>query len=105
MLDNTLVVWMGDFGRTPTVGKQGGRDHYPRAWTTALAGAGLKVGQAIGRTDKQGGSVENRPVSAIDFMATICSALDIDFNKNFYTRDGRPMRIVDKGEKVVRELF
>jgi uncharacterized protein (DUF1501 family) len=105
MLDSTLVVWMGDFGRTPTQGKQGGRDHYPRAWTTALAGAGIKAGQTVGRTDKQGGTVENRSISAIDFMATICSALDIDYNKNLYTRDGRPMRIVDKNEKVVKELF
>ncbi|OAI55155.1 hypothetical protein AYO44_00120 [Planctomycetaceae bacterium SCGC AG-212-F19] len=105
MLNDTLVVWMGDFGRTPTVGKQGGRDHYPRAWTTALAGAGLNTGQTVGRTDKQGGTVEDRPTSAIDFMATVCSALGIDYNKNFYTRDGRPMRIVDKGEKVVSQLF
>ena len=105
LLDSTLVVWMGDFGRTPTVGKQGGRDHFPRAWTTALAGAGLKTGQAIGRTDKQGGTVEDHPISAIDFMATICSALGIDGNKNFTTRDGRPIRIVDKGEKVIKELF
>jgi hypothetical protein len=105
MLQDTLVVWMGDFGRTPTVGKQGGRDHYPRAWSTALAGAGIKAGQAIGRTDKQGATVEDRPVNAIDFMATICSALGIDYTKNFYTRDGRPMRIVDKNEKVVSQLF
>src|SRR5207248_633850 len=62
LLDSTLVIWMGDFGRTPTVGKKGGRDHYPRAWTSILAGAGLKTGQVIGRTDKQGGSVEDRPV-------------------------------------------
>lgn len=105
MLQDTLVVWMGDFGRTPTVGKQGGRDHYPRAWTTALAGAGIKAGQAVGRTDKQGATVEDRPVNAIDFMATVCSALGIDYTKNFYTRDGRPMRIVDKNEKVVSQLF
>jgi hypothetical protein len=70
-----------------------------------LAGAGIKAGQTVGRTDKQGGTVENRSISAIDFMATICSALDIDYNKNLYTRDGRPMRIVDKNEKVVKELF
>jgi hypothetical protein len=105
LLDTTLVAWMGDFGRTPTVGKQGGRDHYPRAWSAALAGAGIKAGQAIGRTDKNGGTVEDRPVSAIDFMATVCAALGIDYNKNFYSRDGRPMRIVDKGEKVITQLF
>lgn len=105
MLDTTLVVWMGDFGRTPHVGKQGGRDHYPRAWTSVLAGAGIKAGQAVGRTDKDGGTVEEGRVTAVDFMATVCTALGIDYKKNFYSRDGRPMRIVDKNEKVVKELF
>jgi uncharacterized protein (DUF1501 family) len=105
LFDSTLVVWMGDFGRTPTVGKQGGRDHYPRAWSAALAGAGIKTGLTVGRTDKQGGTVEDRPTSAIDLMATICSALGIDYNKNLYSRDGRPMRIVDKNEKVIKELL
>jgi uncharacterized protein (DUF1501 family) len=105
LLETTLVVWMGDFGRTPHVGKQGGRDHYPRAWTSVVAGAGIKAGQAVGRTDNQGGTVEEGRVSAVDFMATVCTALGIDYKKNFYSRDGRPMRIVDKNEKVVKELF
>ena len=104
MLDETLIVWMGDFGRTPTVGKQGGRDHFPKAWTTALAGGGIKTGQAIGRTDAQGGTVETGMVSAVDFMATICKALGINYEKNLYAGN-RPMRVVDKGEKVVKELF
>lgn len=105
LLDSTLVVWMGDFGRTPHVGKQGGRDHYPRAWSTVLAGGGIKAGQVVGRTDRDGANVEERPVSAVDFLATICQALDIDYEKNFYTKDGRPMRTVPKGEKVIAELF
>ncbi|HTK74821.1 MAG TPA: DUF1501 domain-containing protein [Gemmataceae bacterium] len=105
LLDSTLVIWMGDFGRTPHVGKQGGRDHYPRAWTSLLAGAGLKTGQVIGATDKDGAAVVERPVTAIDLMSTVCQALDIDYKKEFHTRDGRPIRTVDKGEKVVKELF
>jgi uncharacterized protein (DUF1501 family) len=104
-LDDTLVIWMGDFGRTPHVGKQGGRDHYPKAWTTLLAGGGLKTGQAVGRTDKAGGTVEDGKVSGIDFMATVCQALGIDAEKDFTTPGGRPMRVVDKGAKVVNELF
>ncbi len=104
-LDDTLVVWMGDFGRTPHVGKQGGRDHYPKAWTTLLAGGGIKTGQAVGRTDKAGGTVEEGRVTAIDFMATVCTALGIDYTKEFTTPSGRPMRTVDKNEKVVKELF
>jgi hypothetical protein len=105
LLETTLVIWMGEFGRTPTVGKQGGRDHYPRAWTTVLAGAGLKGGVTVGRTDNQGAEVVERPVSAIDFLATVCQALEIDYERNFHTRDGRPMRTVAKGEKVIKELF
>ncbi|MDB5391208.1 MAG: hypothetical protein JWM11_6854 [Planctomycetaceae bacterium] len=105
LLDSTLVIWMGEFGRTPTVGKRGGRDHYPRAWTSVMAGGGLKLGQAIGRTDKQGGTVEEGKVTAVDFMATVCKALEIDYTKEFHTAAGRPMRVVDKGEKVVSELF
>ena len=96
-----MKIIVVEFGRSPVKGD----GHYARAWTTVLAGAGIKAGQAIGRTDKQGATVEDRPVTAVDFMATICSALGIDYNKNFYTRDGRPMRIVDKNEKVVNQLF
>src|SRR5207237_360933 len=90
LLETTLVVWMGDFGRTPHIGKKGGRDHYPRAWTTAMAGAGIKGGQVISKTDKQGATVEGRTISAVDFMGTVCTALNIDYNKNFYARTGRP---------------
>ncbi|NQW47284.1 MAG: DUF1501 domain-containing protein, partial [Planctomycetes bacterium] len=105
LLDSTLVVWMGDFGRMPFVGKQGGRDHYPRAWSTVLAGGGLKTGQVIGRTDKAGGIVEDRPIGAIDFMATVCTALGIDYTADFTTPGGRPVRTVDKGEKLITELL
>ena len=105
LLETTLVIWMGEFGRTPTVGKQGGRDHYPRAWTTVLAGAGIKAGQVVGKTDKEGATVSDRPINAVDFMATVCKALGIDYAKNLYTRDHRPMRIVDKNEKLIDQLF
>jgi uncharacterized protein (DUF1501 family) len=105
MLDDTLVIWMGDFGRTPHTGKQGGRDHYPRAWTTVLAGGGIKTGQAVGKTDKDGGEVVDGKVSAVDFMATVCQALGINYEKHLYANGNRPMRVVDKGEKVVKALF
>jgi uncharacterized protein (DUF1501 family) len=104
LLETTLVVWMGEFGRTPFIGKKGGRDHYPQAWTTLLAGGGLRTGQVVGRTDKQGAAVEERKTTAIDFLATVCKALDIDYTQEFHTR-GRPIRIVAKGEQVVREVF
>lgn len=105
MLNDTLVVWMGDFGRTPNVGKQGGRDHYPRAWTSVLAGGGIKTGQTVGKTDKNGASVTERPITAVDFMATVCKAMGIDYTKDLYSRDGRPMRVVNKGEKLITEVF
>lgn len=104
MLDDTLIVWMGDFGRDPHV-KNGGRGHYPKAWSSVLAGGGLKTGQVIGNTNKTGAGVENRPVNVKDFMATICLALNIDINKEFVTRTGRPMRAVDKGENPIKELL
>lgn len=104
MLDNTLIISIGPFGRTPTLGKQGGRDHFPRAWTTMLAGGGTG-GQVIGSTSKQGTDVVDRPISAVDFMSTVCTVLDIDYKKEFHTREGRPIRPVDKGEKLISELM
>jgi hypothetical protein len=104
MLDSTLVVWMGDFGRTPEI-KGGGRGHYPRAWTTVLAGGGLRTGQTVGRTDRNGANVEDRKVSVMDLLATVCKALGVDYTKNFTTRSNRPIRIVDKGERPIAELF
>jgi uncharacterized protein (DUF1501 family) len=101
LLDNTLVIWMGEFGRSP--GK--GTNHYPRAWSTVLSGGGLKTGQVIGRTDKGGGSVEDKKVGVTDFMATVCKALGIDPEKQIVSKSNRPFRIVDKGAKIVSDLF
>lgn len=108
MLDDTLVIWMGEFGRTPRIntrGPQPGRDHYPRAWSSVMFGGGIRGGQVIGRTDREGAVVEERPVSTIDFMATVCSALGIDFTKFNQTHIGRPVRIVDRGANPIRELL
>jgi uncharacterized protein (DUF1501 family) len=104
MLNDTLVVWMGDFGRTPEV-KAGGRGHYPKAWTTILAGGRLKTGGVVGKTDERGASIVDRKVGVNDFLATICRAVGVDCTKEFTTRTGRPIRIVDKGEKPITELF
>ena len=105
MLDSTLVICMSEFGRSP--GREGvdGREHYARAWTSVLAGGGLKTGQTVGKTDKQGGEVIERPIATVDFLATVCRALDIDYTREFKTGDGRPMRIVDKDEKIIHEVF
>ena len=108
LLDETLVIWMGEFGRTPKINTRGdkpGRDHYPRAWSTVMVGGGIRGGQVVGKTDKEGGTVVDRPINALDFMATVCTALGIDHTKQNTTSNNRPIRIVDKGSKVVKELF
>src|SRR5262249_43377209 len=86
LLETTLVIWMGEFGRSP--GK--GTNHYPRAWSTVLAGAGIKASQVVGATDKGGGTVAERPINTKDFMATVCKALGIDHNKQIIARNSRP---------------
>src|SRR5262249_29873265 len=104
LLESTLVIWMGEFGRTPQITtKDGtpGRNHYPRAWTSILAGCGVRGGQVIGRTDKEGAEVVERPISGIDFLATVCQLLGIDHTKQNPTPIGRPIRIVEKGAKPV----
>jgi hypothetical protein len=106
LLDSTLIIWMGEFGRTPKINQRGakpGRDHYPRAWSSVMIGGGIKGGQVIGKTDKEGATVEDRPISALDFMATVCKVLGIDYNKQNHA-NGRPIRIVDKGSTPIKEL-
>jgi uncharacterized protein (DUF1501 family) len=95
---------MGEFGRTPQISK-GGRDHYARAWSTLLAGGGIKGGQTIGKTDRDGASVTERPISVVDFMATVCQILGIDYTKKNTTPSGRPIRLVDKGANPIKDLL
>jgi hypothetical protein len=104
MLDSTLVVWTGEFGRTPRINPNSGRDHYPRAFSAALAGGGVKGGQVIGRTDAGGDAVKDRPVGVTDFFRTLYHGLAIDADKENMSSIGRPIKIVDGGE-VVKEVF
>ncbi len=103
-LERTLVIWMGEFGRTPRINANNGRDHYPRAFSLALAGAGVRGGRVIGATSEGGNDVAQRPVSVPDLFCTFCHALGIDPRKENVTPIGRPIRLVDGGEPV-RELF
>ncbi len=105
LLDTTLVVWMGEFGRTPAINPQNGRDHFPIAWSTVLAGGGIKGGQVLGSTGASGMQVEDRPVAVPEFLATICGALGIDHTKENITEEGRPIPIVDRGVKPIKELL
>jgi uncharacterized protein (DUF1501 family) len=104
MLDKTLVIWMGEFGRTPNINGRTGRDHYPRAFNVALAGAGIKGGQVIGKTDREGRDVVEQPVSVQDLFCSFCHALKIDPRKENQSSIGRPIKIVDGG-KAIKELF
>lgn len=108
LLDSTLVIWMGEFGRTPNINARGakpGRDHYPRAWSLAMFGGGVKGGMVHGATDKEGASVSEGKVSCIDFMATVCELMGIDHTKENETPTKRPVRIVDKGAKAVKAII
>lgn len=103
-LDDTLVVWMGEFGRTPRVNPRTGRDHYPRAFSIAMAGGGVKGGQVIGSTDRTGSRVADSPVSVPDLFCSICHSLGVDPRAENISPLGRPMKIVDGGD-VVKGLF
>jgi hypothetical protein len=108
LLDSTLVIWMGDFGRTPKInarGAQPGRDHYPRAWSSVMIGGGIKGGQVIGKTDAEAATVVERPVNTLDFMATVCRILGIDHDKQNHANNGRPIRIVDRGANPITQLL
>ena len=106
LLDNTLVVWGGEFGRTPTMeGIKMGRDHSPNAFTCWLAGGGVQGGQVIGATDPIGYSVTDRPVRPSDFHATLLHATGVDQHKLFHMHHGRKEIATVLGGEVVQEVF
>ncbi len=100
MLDDTLVVQTSEFGRTPRINERGGRDHFPRAFTTMLAGGGVRGGQVYGETDKTASAPTKNPVTPQEFNATIAYALGINHKKQIFTKIGRPFTLSDKGEPV-----
>ncbi len=103
MLDETLVVAMGEFGRTPKLNTGGGRDHWPRVFSVVLAGGGVRGGQVIGASDRIGESPSERPITPADLANTIYSLLGIDPDSELVTADGRPIRI-NQGGKFISEL-
>ena len=104
MLENTLVVWMGEFGRTPRINARAGRDHYPKAFNAVLAGGGVHGGQVLGKTNAAGTEVTDRPVTVNDLFRTIYHTLAIDPDTENISQIGRPIKLVDGGQ-VVEELF
>ena len=105
MLDETLVVVMGEFGRTPKINSQGGRDHWPNVFSVMLAGGGVQGGQIIGNSDALGEFPKERPVTPSDLSATIYTLLGIAPSFELHTSDGRPVRVAPDGAKVVSELL
>jgi RNA polymerase sigma factor (sigma-70 family) len=105
LLDRTVVVWMGEFGRTPRINLNRGRDHYSRSFSVVLAGGGIKGGQVIGKTSVDGMKIEQRPVTPEELMATILQALHIDPNRQTRTDQGQRVPFVPKGTKAVAEVL
>jgi uncharacterized protein (DUF1501 family) len=103
MLENTLVVAMGEFGRTPRLNPRGGRDHWPGCWTILFAGAGVKGGQVVGSSDENGSEPKDRPVSPEEVAATVYRALGIDLSTRLPGPDNRPVPLVQAAP--IRELF
>jgi len=105
LLDSTLVIWMGEFGRTPKINDNSGRDHWPGSWSTVLGGAGIKGGQVYGATSDDGAEIKDNPVTVPNFMATICKALDLDPATMNLSNIGRPIPLADHGAEAIGDLL
>jgi hypothetical protein len=106
LLDTTLVVWMGEFGRTPMINRNPnpGRDHWPNAMSVVMAGGGIKGGQALGSTDEQGMGPAERHIHVEDIAASLYQAVGLDPSKEYTTPSGRPIKLANDGH-VLRDLF
>jgi hypothetical protein len=104
LLESTLVLWMGDFGRTPRINERGGRDHFPGCASVVLAGGGVTAGQVIGATDADGQEIAARPVTVADLYRSVAAILNLDPDKTRFAPSGRPIKTVDGGA-LIPELF
>jgi hypothetical protein len=95
LLDSTTILWMGEFGRTPQINPNAGRDHFPAAWTCVFAGGGVAGGQAYGRTSADGTTVEEKPAAIGDVLATLSTALGVPPESENDTPEGRPIKIAE----------
>src|SRR5579859_4209126 len=105
LLDATMVVAMGEFGRTPKINPAGGRDHWPQCWTIIMAGGGIKGGQAVGASDDIGASPKDRPTTPAQVAATIYRALGVPLELELPGAQSRPIPLVDRGVESIKELF
>jgi uncharacterized protein (DUF1501 family) len=104
MLDDTVVMWMGEFSRTPTINGTAGRDHWARSWSVVVGGGGFKRGVTVGETSSDGREVVGESYSSEDLMASVLKSLGISLETTFTAKNGRPMKIANSG-KVIKELF
>jgi hypothetical protein len=104
LLEDTAIIWMGEFSRTPRINGNAGRDHWARSWSIAVGGAGMNGGIAVGETNDDGTKVITDPYSSQDVMASVCKALGIPLSTTFTSNSGRPMKIANSG-KIIKELF
>ncbi len=105
LLDSTLVVAMGEFGRTPKINPAGGRDHWPQCWTISFAGGGIKAGQTVGASDELAAYPKDRPITPAEVAATIYTLLGINLELELPGLQGRPIRLVDHGVEAIHELL
>jgi hypothetical protein len=101
----TLLIWLGDFGRTPRINARGGRDHFPRVSSVVLGGGPIRAGEVIGASDRDGEDIAERPVTVPDLFASLAVALGIDGGETHVTPVGRPVTTVDEAGTVISELF
>lgn len=104
LLSSTMVVCLGEFGRTPRINNNDGRDHYPQAWSALLAGGGLRRGLVHGQTDADGAKVSEKAVIVPDLFATLVTQLGIQHDRSFSTPSGRPLNVTDGGTPI-KELI
>ncbi|HEY4259713.1 MAG TPA: DUF1501 domain-containing protein [Schlesneria sp.] len=105
LLQDTLIVCQGEFGRTPRINGQAGRDHWPSTWAMMLAGAGIRGGQVVGSTSADGTKLESKPTRTADLMATIFRGIGLDPRKQNMSNVGRPIRLADPSGEPVEELL
>lgn len=104
MLEDTVIVWMGEFGRTPRINGDAGRDHWAKSWSAVVGGGKFQGGRVIGETNKDGTAVIGEAFTSQDLMSSVCQALDISLETTFTSRSGRPMKIANSG-KIINPLF
>ncbi len=104
LLEDTIVLCMGEFGRTPRINGNAGRDHWARSWSVVAGGGGIVGGKVVGATNEDGTRVTTEPYSAEDLMSTVCQTMDISLKKNYKAGNGRPMKIAGGG-KVITDLL